>query len=172
LIYTTKKIKRVFSDDQFKLQELQTLFRCFLVCFAMVQVMMSLWSLFIGSLGSYSHWRVTNGVMPCVLGPTSFYLKLWANILIKDELQNVVVFLMIFIWVHHDIHLGSSCMNEHMNFWAITKVWVFHIHQKVTFPDWPRDWCRRDKVDSASSCPCYEGLCGLCIVPTLMRVYL
>ena len=85
---------------------------------SMVQVMSSLWSLFLEFLASYSRCRVSNGVMPCVLGPTSFYLKFWVNILIKDDLQNVVVFLMIFIWVHHDIHLDSSCMNEHMNFWA------------------------------------------------------
>jgi len=67
---------------------------------------------------------MSNGVMPCVLGPISFYLKLWVNILIKDELQNVVVFLMIFIWIHHDIHLGSSCMNEHMNFWACHMLFI------------------------------------------------
>ena len=118
MIYTTKKIKKVFSDDQFKLQELQTHFKCFLVCFATMQVMLSLWSLFIEFLGSYSRCRVSNDVMSCVLGPTSFYLKFWVNILIKDEFQNFVVFLMIFIWVHHDIHLSSSCMNKHMNFWA------------------------------------------------------
>ena len=29
MIYTIKKVERAFSDDQFKLQELQTLFRCF-----------------------------------------------------------------------------------------------------------------------------------------------
>ncbi|AES88225.2 transmembrane protein, putative [Medicago truncatula] len=51
---------------------------------------------------------MSNGVMPCVLGPTSFNLKFWANILISDEHQNVVVFMMIFIWVHHVLHLGSS----------------------------------------------------------------
>jgi len=62
--------------------------------------------------------------MSCVLGPTSFYLKFWVNILIKDELQNVVVFLMIFIWVHHDIHMGSSCMNEHMNLWACDMLFI------------------------------------------------
>jgi len=42
LIYTTKKIERVFSDDQFKLQELQTHFKCFQECFAMVEVMLIL----------------------------------------------------------------------------------------------------------------------------------
>jgi len=125
LIYTTKKIKRVFSDDQFKLQELQTCFKCFLVCFAMVQVMLSRWSLFIECLGSYSRCKVCNGVMLCVLGHTSFYLKFWVNILIKDELQNVDVFLMIFIWVHRDIHLGSSCMNEQMNFWACHMLFIW-----------------------------------------------
>jgi len=117
-----KKVRRSFSDDQFQLQELQT--SCFLVCFAMVQVMLSLSSLFIESLGSYSRCRVSNGVMPRVLGPTSFYLKIWVNILIKDELQNVVVFLKIFIRVHHDIHLGSSCMNEHMKFWACHMLFI------------------------------------------------
>ena len=60
--------------------KLQTLFRCFLVCFAMVQVMLSLSLLFIKFLGSCSRWRVTNGVMPCVLGPTCFYLKICVNI--------------------------------------------------------------------------------------------
>jgi len=125
LIYTAKNIKRVFNDDQFKLQELQTRFKCFLVCFVMVRVMLSLWSLFIESLDSYSRCMVSNGVMPCVLGPTSFYLKFWVNILIKDELQNVVVFLMIFIWVHHDIHLGLSCMNQHMNFWACHMLFIW-----------------------------------------------
>ena len=29
MIYTIKKVERAFSDDQFKMQELQTLFRCF-----------------------------------------------------------------------------------------------------------------------------------------------
>ena len=38
----------------------------FLVCFAIVQVMLSLSLLFIEFLGSCSRWRVTNGVVPCV----------------------------------------------------------------------------------------------------------
>jgi len=115
LIYTTKKIERVFSDDQFKLQELQTCFRCFQECFAVAQVMLSLWSLFIESLGSYCRCRVTNGLLPRVLGPISFYLKIWVNLLTirmllcsSDEHQNVVVFFIrmlmfikLFIWVHH-----------------------------------------------------------------------
>ena len=67
----------------------------------MVQVLLRPWSLFIESLSSYSRCRVSNSVMPCVLGSTSFNLKFWANILITDEHQNVVVFMMIFIWVHH-----------------------------------------------------------------------
>jgi len=115
LIYTAKKIKRVFSDDQFKLQELQTRFRCSLVCFAMVQVMLSLWALFVEFLGSYSRCKMTNGVMPHVMGPTNFYLKLWVNILTIRMLlcssgwtsecrcvlhQNVDVHRK-FIWVHH-----------------------------------------------------------------------
>ena len=98
---------------------------CFLVCFAMVQVMLSLWTVFIESLGSNSRCGVSNGVMPCVLGPTSFYLKFWANILISDELQNVVAFMMIFIWVHHVLHLGSSYMNEHMKFWACHMLFIW-----------------------------------------------
>jgi len=181
LIYTTKKIERVFSDDQFKLQELQTRFKCFVVCFAMVQVMMSLWSLFIEFLGSYNRCRMSNGVMSCVLGPTSFYLKIWVNILIKRWTLECCCVL-------DDLHLGSSWSSfgfimyewtheflgvsyaSHMNFWA--KYGLFHIHQKVTFAYLPRDWCRRDKVDSASSCSCFEGLCGPCTVPTHMRVYL
>jgi len=88
---------------------------CFLVCFAMVQVMLSLWYLFIEFLGSYSRCRMSNGVMPCVLGPTNFYLKFWVNILtIRMVLcssgctseccrvlhQNVDVH-QTFIWVHH-----------------------------------------------------------------------
>jgi len=135
LIYTTKKIERVFSDNQFKLQEVQTHFRCFQECFAMVQVMLSLWSLFIEFLGSYSRCRVSNGVMPRVLGPTNFYLKFWVNILTirmllcsSDEHQNVAVFFIrmlmfirIFIWFHHwfiDEFLGL--FNAwHMLFWVI-----------------------------------------------------
>jgi len=37
-----KKVRRAFNDDQFQLQELQTKLSSFLVCFAMVQVMLSL----------------------------------------------------------------------------------------------------------------------------------
>ena len=48
----------------------------------------------------------------------------------------------------------------------------FLIPEKVTFPDLPRDWYKRDKVDSASSCPWFEGLCGPWTVSTPMRVYL
>jgi len=73
----------------------------FLVCFAMVQAMLSLWSLFIESLGSYSRCRVSNGVMPCLLGPTSFYLKIWVNILIIRWTSKCCCVL-------DDPHLGSS----------------------------------------------------------------
>jgi len=100
--------------DQFQLQEPKTISSCLDVCFAMVQVLLRPWSLFIECLGSYSRCRVTNGVMPRVLGPTSFYLKIWVNILTirmllcsQDEHQNVAVFfirmlmfMMFFIWVH------------------------------------------------------------------------
>ena len=91
---------------------------CFLVCFAMVQVMLSLWSIFIEFLGSYSRCKVTNGVMPRVLGPTSFYLKIWVNILTirmllssQDEHQNVAVFFIRMLDIHDVLHLGSSWMN-------------------------------------------------------------
>ena len=91
--------------NQFQLQKLQTKSSCFLVWFAMVQVMLSLWSLFIEFLGSYTRCRVT----------TNFSLKIWVNLLTirmllcsLDEHQNVVVFFIrmlmvirIFIWVHH-----------------------------------------------------------------------
>jgi len=124
--------------NQFQLQKLQTKSSCFLVWFAMVQVMLSLWSLFIESLGSYRRCRVFNGVMPCVLGPTSFYLKIWVNILIKRWNSECCCVL-------DDLHLGSSCMNEHneflgvsyafhMNFWAITKVWAFPHTSESYFP--------------------------------------
>ncbi|KEH25846.1 transmembrane protein, putative [Medicago truncatula] len=62
---------------------------------------------------------VSNGVMPCVLGPTSFNLKFWANILISDEHQNVVVFMMIFIWVHHVLHLGGFSGILHLHAHAL-----------------------------------------------------
>jgi len=70
----TKETKALVID-KFQLQEPKTISSCLFVCFAMVQIMLSLWSLFIEFLGSYSRCRVTNGVMPRVLGPTSFYLK-------------------------------------------------------------------------------------------------
>ena len=106
---------------------------CFLICFAMVQVLLKPWSLFIESLGSYSRCRVSNRFMPCVLGPTSFNLQFWANILISDEHQNVVVFMMIFIWAWWSSS-GFIIMNEHMNFWAITKVWAFPHTLESYFP--------------------------------------
>jgi len=122
--------------DQFQLQKLQTKSSCFLVCFAMVQVMLSLWSLFIEFLGSYNRCRVTNGVMPRVLGPTSFYLKICVNILTirmllcsQDEHQNVDI--------HDVLHLGLSLMNV---WWVSGFVqgvkWdlLGFIHQKVTSP--------------------------------------
>jgi len=140
-----KKVRRAFSDDQFQLQELQTKSTCFLVWFAMVQVMSSLWSLFIESLGSYSRCRMSNGVMPYVLGPTSFYLKIWVNILIIRWTSECCCVL-------DDLHLGSSWSSSgfimyewthefldvsyafHMNFWAITKVWAFPHTSESYFP--------------------------------------
>lgn len=56
--------------------------------------------------------------MPCVLGPTSFYLKIWVNILTirmllrsQDEHQNVAVFFIRMLEIHDVLHLGSSWMN-------------------------------------------------------------
>lgn len=98
--------------------KLQTYLRCFLVCFALVRVLLSLWSVFIESLGSNSRCRVSNGVMPRVMGPTSFYLKIWVNILTirmllrsQDEHQNVAVFFIRMLEIHDVLHLGSSWMN-------------------------------------------------------------
>jgi hypothetical protein len=80
--------------------------------------MLSLRSVFIESLGSNSRCRVSNGVMPRVLGPTSFYLKIWVNILTirmllrsQDEHQNVAVFFIRMLEIHDVLHLGSSWMN-------------------------------------------------------------
>lgn len=142
----------------------------------MVQVLLMPSPLFIESLGSYSRCRVSNGVMPCVLGPTSFNLKFWANILISDEHQNVVVFMMIFIWVHHvwmNTWSSGLCIcfsyefldnNQCMDFSSYIRMFLSHILS------WNR--CRRILWDSASSCPCFERLCCPCSVPTLRRVYL
>jgi len=125
------------------MQKLQTRFRCFLVCFAMMQVMLSLWSLFIEFLGSYRRCKVASGIIPCVQGPTNIYFKLWVNILTIQMLlcssgwawecccvlhQNVDD--------HPSIYLGSSCMKwTHeflglsnvclMNFWAILMSYNF-----------------------------------------------
>jgi hypothetical protein len=112
-------------------------FKCFLVCFAMVQVMLSFWSLFIEFLGWYSRCKVTNGVMPRVLGPTNFYLKLWVNILTIRILlcssgwtsecfcvlhQNVDVH-QTFIWV-----LSYAF---HMIFWAISISINFSMYNRM-----------------------------------------
>jgi len=83
---------------------------------------------------------------------------------------------MIFIWVHHDIHLGSICMNEHMSLWALSISSGFSTYIRMLldniFPDLPWKQCRTNKVDYASSFPFFEGLCGLCTVPNPIRVYL
>jgi len=86
----------------------------FLVCFAMVQVMLSYWSLFIEFLGSCSRWRVTNGLLPRVLGPTNFYLKFWVNWNTSEC-----------CCVHHDLHLGSCG-------WMVRCVYGFH-HMNITW---------------------------------------
>ena len=146
MIYTAKKIKRVFSDDQFKLQELQTRFRCSLVCFAMVQVMLSLWALFVEFLGSYSRCKMTNGVMPHVMGATNFYLKLWVNILtIRMLLCSSSE-----CWCSSEIHLGSSYMNEHLSFWIYHMGFVWFSGQYPLVLAFPCTsecfWIKLDKV--------------------------
>jgi len=120
--------------DQFQFARAKKISSCLFVCFAMVQVLLSLWSLFIDFLGSYSRCKMTNGVMPRVLGPTSFYLKIWANILTiimllcsHDEHQNVDI--------HDVLHLDSSMMNV---WWVsgfvqgVTWDLLGFIHQKLT----------------------------------------
>ena len=151
----------------------------------MVQVMLSLWSLFIEFLGSYSRCKVTNGVMPRVLGPTSFYLKIWVNILTirmllrsQDEHQNVAVFFIRMLEIHDVLHLGSSWMNVG---------WISGLAQHVMwdlFEFYPPKsslsisiqfcWKRWDKVHqiclglcagerensgSATSGPCFKEIC-------------
>jgi hypothetical protein len=113
----TKETKAL-EIDQFQIAKASNKLCCFLVCFAMVQVLLSLRSVFIESLGSNSRCRVSNGVMPRVLGPTSFYLKIWVNILTirmllrsQDEHQNVAVFFIRMLEIHDVLHLGSSWMN-------------------------------------------------------------
>jgi len=135
----------------------------------MVQLMLSLWSLFIEFLGSYSRCRVSNGVMPCVLGPTNFYLKNWVNILtiimlcFQDEHQNVVVFfirmlifMMFFIWVHqwwmYDEFLGLFNAFHKICSSFILKKLLLHMHQKVAgqsrikLPNLHWTLCRRERI--------------------------
>jgi len=96
----------------------------FLVCFAMVQVMLSFSLLFIEFLGSCSRWRVTNGVVPCVLGPTDFYLKFWAYWNTSKcccVLENTSEC----CCVHHDLDLGSCG-------WTVRYVSGFY-HMNITW---------------------------------------
>jgi len=127
--------------DQFQLQEPKTISSCLDVCFTMVQVMLSLWSLFIEFLGSYSRCRVTNGVIPHV------HKLLLENMGEHSNHQNVVVFpgwtsecccvLHQNVDVHDVLHLGSSMMNV---WWVsglvpgVTWDLLSFIHQKVTSP--------------------------------------
>ena len=61
---------------------------------------------------------MTNGIVPCVLGPTSFYFKIWVNILnirmLLCSWWSLSGFIMIFIWF-----IIHECM---MSFW------VHHMH--------------------------------------------
>jgi len=130
----------------------------------MMQVMLSLWSLFIEFLGLYSRCRVSNGVMPRVLGPTSFYLKFWVNIL---TIRMLLMFFRMNIrmllcsssecwcsssecWCSSDIHLGSSYIHEHMSFWVYHMRFIWSSGQyplKLTFPCTSECcWIKMDKV--------------------------
>jgi len=148
LIYTFKTSWNL-CDDQFLLKLQNNLCFFFLVCFVKVQVMMRPWSLFIECLGSYSHYRLTNGLLPRVLGPTSFYLKIWVNILTIRMLlcyqgwtSECCCVLHQNVDVYDVLHLGSALMNV---WWVsrfvqcvpydfpgfIHKKLLFHMHQKV-----------------------------------------
>jgi len=89
----------------------------------MVQVMLSFWSLFIEFLGSYSRWRVTNGLVPRVLGPTNFYLKFWAN-WNTSECCCVIENTSEFCCVHHDLHLGSYEWTTYL--FLGFNIWISH----------------------------------------------
>jgi len=180
LIYTLRdNLKSQWWSIQ--MLKLQTIFKCFLVCFAMMQVKMSLSLLFIEFLGSCSRWKVTNGVMSCAMGPTDFYLKFWINILnfICVHLGSSWYssgFIMIFIWVHHvwmKTWVFGLIYVFHMTFLALSISSGFSTYIRMlldnTFLDFPWKLCKPAKVNSASSCSCFEGLCGPCTVPNLIR---
>jgi len=161
------------------LQELQTRLRYFQECSAMVQIMLSLWYPFIEFLGSYSRCKVINGVMPCVMGPTSFYLKFWVNIMnfrmLLCSWWSSFGFIKFFIWVHHvwmsDEFMGSSYA-FHMSLFVLFVISISNDFSTYiimlldnTFPDLPWELYRRDKVDSASSCPCFKRFSDTWAVP-------
>jgi len=153
----------------------------------MVQVMLNLWYLFIEFLDSYSRCRVSNGVMPRVLGPTNFYLKFWVNIL------NIRMLLCSSpeCWCSSNIHLGTSYMNEHMSFWVSHMCFIWFYGQYpwiLTFPHtskccWIKldkvapdlHWivCRRESSGSSISRPMFLwDMQGYCTVTYLIRVLL
>ena len=156
----------------------QQCFCCFSCCFAMVQVMLSLSLIFIEFLGSCSRWRVTNGLVPCVLGPTSFYLKIWVNILnfrmllCSWEYFKMLLcswwssygFSKIFILVHHvwilDEFMGSSYA-FHMILWALSISSDFSTNIIIlldnVFPNLSWKLCRREKSGFVTSNSCFRG---------------
>ena len=146
--------------------------------------MLSLWSLFIEFLGSYSRCKVTNGVMPRVLGPTSFYLKIWVNILTirmllrsQDEHQNVAVFFIRMLEIHDVLYLGSSWMNvgwisglaQHV-MWDLFEFYPPKSSFSICFKScWKSriKWTKsvldfvqeREDSGSATSGPCFQEIC-------------
>ena len=121
MIHTFKDILHFFVRSTFLLN-LQTLLRCFLVCFAKVCLMMSLPLLFIVS------WPlVAIGLWPIVLCHVSWdppftwnseQAEILHNVVVFLRiLQNVVVFIMIFIWVHVEersyVFLGFTIWISH-----------------------------------------------------------
>jgi len=141
----------------------------------MVQVMLSLWSLFIEFLGSYSRCRVSSGVMPRVLGPTSFYLKIWVNILTIRML----------LCSSSECWCSSGSSSGFINDECLMSFWVcpmrdirfvqvlslksyFSICIKSCWITWDKvtksilDFvCRREIMDLQSSCPCFYEICKI-----------
>jgi len=141
----------------------------------MVQVMLRPWSLFIESLGSYSRCRVTNGVVPRVLGPTSFHLKIWVNILIIRMLlcSSSECWCS---WCSASGFINDECL---MSFWVcsrrdmrfvglypsksnfsicIKSCWIKWDKVEPNPPNLPWSLCRREDSGSAASGPCFKGI--------------
>ena len=128
MVYTTKKIKIVFNDDQFKFQGLQTIFVVFLY---VLQWCKLCWG-HIAVVG----WPMVFCHMSCV--PLAFTWKLGEHF----DHQNVVVFfirmlifMMFFIWVHqwwmYDEFLDLFNVFHKICLGFILKKLLLYMHQKV-----------------------------------------